>query len=205
MLRWIAWGATALLVTVVGGSYLFVQMRSPADQLEACLNGAIAGGDVGGPFTLVDETGATVTDADVITAPTLVYFGFTFCPDVCPLDNDRNAQALDLLDERGAEVNALFITVDPERDTPEYLAEFTSYYHDRMVGLTGSPEQIDAAAKAYRVYYNKVDSDDPAFYLVDHSTLTYLVTPDQGFITFFRRDLPPEEVADRVACVAELV
>ena len=174
MARIIAWAGLAFVVLVVGGAFLLTQIRQPAERLQACLAGSVAGGDIGGPFTLVDETGATVTDQDVITGPTLIYFGFTFCPDVCPMDTDRNAQAMDILDEQGTPVDALFITIDPARDTPEYLAEFTDVFHDRMVGLTGSQEQVDAAVKAYRAYARKVESDDPDYYLMDHSTFTYL-------------------------------
>ena len=120
----------------------------------------MAGGSaqIGGPFELVSETGETVTDADVIDKPTLIYFGYTFCPDVCPLDAARNAAAVDILEERGDMVKPVFISVDPARDTPEVLAEFTDYLHPRMVGLTGSPEQVRAASKAYRTYYQAQDS-----------------------------------------------
>ena len=152
----------------------------------------------------MNESGDTVTDKDVITKPTLVYFGYTFCPDVCPFDMDRNGQALALLEEQNVDVDGLFITIDPERDTPDYIAEYTDAFHDNMHGLTGSDAQISAAAKAYRAYYRKVDSDDPEFYLMDHSTLTYLVTPEDGFVTFFRRDMLPEQMAERVSCVAKL-
>lgn len=205
MARFMAWGGLAFVALVVGGVFLFTQIRQPADRLAECLAGSVAGGDIGGPFTLVDETGRTVTDQDVINGPTLVYFGFTFCPDVCPLDNERNAIAMDILDEQGAPVDALFISIDPERDTPELLAEFTDVFHERMVGLTGTREQVDEAIQAYRVYARKVDGDDPDYYLMDHSTFTYLVTPEAGFVTFFRRDLSPEQMAEQVACVAESV
>jgi len=205
MTRIMAWGGLAFVVLIVGGAFLFTQIRQPADRLSACLAGSVAGGDIGGPFTLVDETGRTVTDQDVITGPTLVYFGFTFCPDVCPLDNERNAIAMDILDEQGTPVDALFITIDPERDTPEFLAEFTDVFHERMIGLTGTQEQVDAAVKAYRVYARKVEGDDPDYYLMDHSTFTYLVTPEEGYVTFFRRDLSPEQMAEQVSCVTQAV
>jgi len=173
-----------------------------SDQFESCRVGTIAGGDIGGPFTLVSETGETVTDADVITEPSLIYFGFTFCPDVCPMDTDRNAQAIEILDERGVRVKPVFISIDPERDTPEYLAEFTDYFHPRMLGLTGTPEQVAAASKAYKTYYKKQDTDDE-FYLVDHSTFTYLVFPEHGFVEFFRRDVQPDALADQIACFVD--
>ncbi|MGR3466719.1 MAG: SCO family protein [Shimia sp.] len=194
-------GGTAM--AFVGGLFLYTQIMEPANRLEACLGGAVAGGDIGGPFELVSETGETVTDADVITKPTLVYFGYTFCPDVCPLDAARMADVMSILEEeQGQEVGGLFISIDPERDTPEYLATFTDNLHPRMVGLTGSQAQVKAASKAYRTYYAR-QGDDPEYYLMDHSTHTYLMDPEAGFLTFFRRDLPPTEMAEQVACFAE--
>jgi len=97
-------------------------------------------------------------------------------------------------------VKPVFISVDPARDTPEVLAEFTDYLHPRMVGLTGSPEQVRAASKAYRTYYQAQESEDDEFYLVDHSTMTYLTLPEHGFVEFFRRDASAEQIADRVQC-----
>jgi protein SCO1/2 len=161
---------------------------------------SVAGADIGGPFTLVSETGEEVTERDVITGPTLVYFGYAYCPDVCPFDNARNAAAVDLLAERGLEVRPVFITVDPARDTPQAMAEYTGYMHPDMLGLTGSPEQVAGAASAYRAYYQiGVAEDGGDDYPVDHSTFTYLMDPD-GLVDFFRRDVTPEAMADRVAC-----
>lgn len=167
-----------------------------------CRASSVAGGagTIGGPFTLVDGTGMTVTDADVFTKPSLVYFGYTFCPDVCPLDNARNAEALDILIGDGHDAQGVFISIDPERDTPEVVGEWAGYMHETMIGLTGSSEQVAAASRAYRAYYRKHDAEDDDFYLVDHSTFTYLVMPKTGFVEFFRRDDTAEEVARRTAC-----
>jgi len=193
--------ALGLVVAMLGGLGAFVALNGSKDEFASCSASAVAGGDIGGPFELVSETGATVTDADVITEPSLVYFGYTFCPDVCPLDAARNAEALDLLAEQGVDANALFITVDPERDTPEVLAEFTDVMHPDMIGLTGSAQQVKAASQAYRTYYKK-QPGDPEYYLVDHSTFTYLVLPQQGFVEFFRREATAEQMAETVACYA---
>jgi protein SCO1 len=193
--------AAAAVIAVIGGSVAWTWLRAPEDRFASCREGVIAGGTaaIGGPFTLVSETGTTVTEADVIKKPTLIYFGYTFCPDVCPFDVARNADAADVLAERGVDVGLVFITVDPDRDTPERMAEFTDYMHPDMMGLTGSPEQVRAASQAYRTYYRKHDADDE-FYLVDHSTFTYLVLPEEGFVEFYRRETTPEEMADSVAC-----
>lgn len=134
-----------------------------------------------------------------------MYFGYTFCPDVCPLDNARNAEAIEILESRGDIVKPVFISIDPQRDTPEILRDFTDNLHPRMVGLTGTPEQVKAASQAYRTYFKKQEPEagDEQFYLVDHSTFTYLVFPDEGFIEFFKRDTTPQAMADGVQCFLE--
>jgi protein SCO1/2 len=149
----------------------------------------------------VDETGQTVTDVDVIDEPTLIYFGYTYCPDICPYDAARNAEAVTILEEQGKIVKPVFISIDPERDTPEQLADFTDYLHPRMLGLTGSPEQVAAASKAYRTYFKKQPSEDgDDYYLVDHSTFSYLTLPGEGFVEFFRRDIPADKMAEQIGC-----
>lgn len=193
--------AAALAVTLTAGMGL-IQGKSD-DPFAACRGGVVGGGDLGGPFTLVSETGETVTDRDVITQPSLIYFGYTFCPDVCPFDTVRNAEAVEILEDRGIMVQPVFISIDPDRDTPEYLRDFTDNVHPRMLGLTGSPEQVKAASQAYRTYYAKVEGDDPEFYLIDHSTFSYLVLPDHGFVEFYRRDASPAEMADSIACFVD--
>ena len=201
MTRYYAAGAALLVAAMLGTlGWLAVAQRSD-DAFAGCRTGQVAGGadTIGGPFTLVDETGAVVTDAQVITRPSLVYFGYTFCPDVCPLDSARNAQANDMLAKRGFDVQTVMISIDPERDTPQVLAEFTEALHPAMIGLTGSAEQVKAASEAYRTYYKAQPAED-GYYLMDHSTFTYLVLPETGFAEFFRRDVTPEQMADRVAC-----
>ena len=203
MIRTIAIAAAAIAVVGLGAVY-FIGSGDPEDRFAQCRASNVAGGadQVGGPFELVSETGETVTDKDVIDKPTLIYFGYTFCPDVCPLDNARNAAAVDILEERGHMVKPVFISIDPARDTPEVMAEFTDYLHPRMLGLTGSEAQVRAASKAYRTYFQaqKPAEGEEEFYLVDHSTMSYLTLPDHGFVDFFRRDVTPEQMADRVAC-----
>lgn len=194
--------AGAVVGALLIGTFAFTQMPRDEDIFAECRMSQTAGGAIGGPFELVSETGETVTDADVITGPTLIYFGYTFCPDVCPLDNMRNAQAIEILDEQGVEVNPVFISIDPERDTVDIVREFTDNFHERMLGLTGTPEQVRAASQAYRTYYAKQDAEDE-FYLVDHTTMSYLVFPEQGFVEFYRRDVTPEEMAESLSCFVE--
>ncbi|SFL77633.1 SCO family protein [Shimia aestuarii] len=194
-------------ILVLGGMWFISQDQGGDDQFAQCREGQVAGGAsaIGGPFELVSETGETVTDKDVLTEPSLLYFGYTFCPDVCPMDTSRNAEAVEILESNGKMVQPIFISIDPARDTPEVMAEFTDYLHPRMLGLTGSPAQIKAASQAYRTYYKKQDPEDgdEEFYLVDHSTFTYLTLPGHGFVEYFRRDVTPEQMADRVGCFLE--
>ena len=200
-MKFYAGAAILAVVAGVGLPLVATMFRTLGDPFDPCRPTAVAGGSgsIGGPFTLVSETGETVTDKDVITEPTLVYFGYTFCPDVCPLDTVRNADAVEILSARGYEVTPVFISVDPARDTPDVMKDFTANIHPKMLGLTGSPEQIAAAAKAYAAYYRAHEAEDE-FYLVDHSTFTYLVLPEAGFVEFFRRDISEDVLAERVSC-----
>jgi len=203
MRRLFAIVAAVVALGFMAATYYLSTGAQSDDKYAQCKNSTVAGGaDLGGPFELVNAQGETVTDADVITQPSLLYFGYTFCPDVCPLDVDRNAAAVDILQERGMSVKPVFISIDPKRDTPEVVGEFAENMHPDMVGLTGSPEQVKAASAAYRTYYKAHDSDDE-YYLVDHSTFSYLVMPDEGFVDFFRRELTPDQMADKVACFIE--
>jgi protein SCO1 len=196
----LAIGAVVVAVGFVAISYVMGLNGDGDDKYAQCKNSAVAGGDnLGGPFELVNAEGQTVTDADVITEPSLLYFGYTFCPDVCPLDVARNASAVDVLAERGMSVTPVFISIDPARDTPEVVGDFADNMHPKMIGLTGSPEQVKAASEAYRTYYKAHDAEDE-FYLVDHSTFSYLVMPGEGFVDFFRRDVTPEQMADKIGC-----
>lgn len=197
MLRLAAIAAVA--VVAIGLASTWYLSRQPESRFAECSASNVAGGDIGGPFELVNSDGRTVTDADVFTEPSLLYFGYTFCPDVCPFDVSRNAEAVDILTERGYSVAPVFITIDPERDTVDIMADYAENVHEKMIALTGSPEQVAAASKAYKTYY-KANKDGTDEYLVDHSTFTYLVMPETGFVEFFRRDTSPEEMADRTAC-----
>jgi protein SCO1 len=191
--------ATVSVMALIGGSLLYVQLRQSGDRFAACRQGTIAGGDIGGPFTLVNTAGQTVTEAEVLSKPSLVYFGYTFCPDVCPLDMARNVETVDLLTEKGFDVTPVFISIDPERDTPEMLADYASNMHPALIALTGTTEQVKTAASAYKTFYQKQDTGDE-FYLMDHMTFTYLMLPDQGFVDFFRRDITSAQMAESVAC-----
>ena len=144
---------------------------------------------VGGPFTLTSHEGKRVTNEDFRGKYMLVTFGYTYCPDVCPTELQIISAALDLLGERGKDIQPIFITIDPERDSVAALAQYMPNFHPRYVGLTGTAEEIQAVARAYRVYYAKAKgSENSPDYLMDHSTILYLMGPDGKFVKHFTYD-----------------
>ena len=180
--------AVAVALGLVAGRWLMPDGPSDGSGVAA----------IGGPFTLVDHTGRTVTEADYAGRYLLVYFGYTYCPDVCPTELQTMTEALDLLGQDAAPVQPLFVTVDPERDTVKEMANYVSNFHDRLVGLTGNGEQVAAAAKVYRVYFAKGPVDDDGAYLMDHSSFIYLLAPDGRYLAHFGPRTPPQEMADSI-------
>lgn len=155
--------------------------------------------NIGGPFELVDHHGNPVTDKTFRGQYLLIYFGYGYCPDVCPTELANMAAALDDLGGKAKSVTPLFITVDPERDTPEFLADYVVNFHPRLTGLTGTPENIKAVAKAYKVYYAKAKKPGEAEYLMDHTSFVYLMAPDGRFLSLFRGHTDPKTMAETVA------
>ncbi len=201
MTRLYAGLAAAAVAALIGGTAAYIFLNRSDDVFAQCRQGNVAGGDIGGPFTLVNTKGETVTEAQVLTKPSLVYFGYTFCPDVCPFDMARNVAAVDILDEMGLDVTPVFISIDPERDTPQALADYEFNMHPKLVALTGTDEQVKVASQAYKTFYRRQPAEEgDDFYLVDHSTFTYLMLPGTGFVDFFRREITSEQMAESVAC-----
>ncbi|MBM3603997.1 MAG: SCO family protein [Alphaproteobacteria bacterium] len=196
---------TAAAIGVLGGGALFLAQQRSDDVFAQCTTSTVAGGmdSFGTDFTLTRQDGQRVASTEVFSKPTLLYFGYTFCPDVCPLDSARNAEAADLLQEDGKDVQTVFITVDPRRDTPEVLADYTSQFSDDMIGLTGSDQEIAAVNQGWRNYFKAHDEEDQEYYLVDHMTNTYLVMPGGRTVEFFSRDTAPEIVAERTGCFVD--
>lgn len=150
---------------------------------------------VGGPFELTDHTGRVRTERDFRGQLMLVYFGFTYCPDICPTDLQAIGLALDRLGGDAAHLQPLFVTVDPERDTAEHLAEYVPLFHPRLIGLTGSLDAIRKTADAYKVYFAKVPIGKEANdYTIDHTAFIYLMDRDGNYLGFF----PPGTSADRM-------
>ncbi|MCY4305667.1 MAG: SCO family protein [Aestuariivita sp.] len=197
--------AIIILTGTIAGTWLAIILAQPDDQFARCRTGAVAGGtaQIGGPFELLNSDGQLVTDDDIVLEPTLIYFGYTFCPDVCPLDTVRNAEAIDLLAQKGISATPVFISIDPERDTPEIVGDFAQNIHKKMIGLTGTPEQVKVVSQAFKAYFKAHQTNDDAFYLVDHSTFSYLILPEYGFVEYFKRNLSPEIVAETTACFIE--
>src|SRR3954469_11983684 len=154
---------------------------------------------IGGPFALVDQNGKTVTADSLKGKPTLIYFGYTYCPDVCPTSLLLMETAVEKLGADAAKkVNLVFITVDPERDTPELIKGYVTNFGPTFEGLTGTPEQIAQVARAYRVYFQKVPGKDGGPYLMDHSSIVYLLDRSGRFVTHFTHEAKAETIAGAV-------
>ena len=156
---------------------------------------------IGGPFTLTDHDGKVFTEQNLLGRYSLIFFGYTFCPDVCPTTLSDLTEALTLLGQDADKVRPLFVSVDPGRDTAEYIKEYVSYFHPNVLGLTGTEEQIKQAAKAYRVYYarEKGEADaDEEDYTISHSSIVYLMGPDGKFMTHFSYGTDPSQIAQKI-------
>ncbi len=157
------------------------------------------GARIGGPFALTDQNGRTVTDRDFAGKYRIMYFGYTFCPDVCPTDVQAIGASLKLLDPAvAARIVPIFVTVDPTRDTPAVLKSFVSAFDPRMVGLTGTPQQIEAVKKEFAIFSAKGADSPGGGYLVNHSRQTYLMGPDGKPIALLPQEQGPQAVADEI-------
>lgn len=153
---------------------------------------------IGGSFELVDQNGKTRTDAEFRGKYMLVFFGYTHCPDFCPTGLQAMTEALDALGKDAEKIQPIFITIDPERDTPKVMKEYVPNFHKRLIGLSGTKAQVAKAAKAYRVYYARAGKPGDEDYLMDHSTFTYLMGPDGQYLAHFSHGTPPKTVAERI-------
>lgn len=153
---------------------------------------------VGGPFSLIDQDGKPFSDRDLLGEFSLMYFGFTHCPDICPDELEKLSESLDLIEKQsGRQVQAVFITVDPDRDSPSLVKQYVKEFHPRMIGLTGPMEEITRTSKSFRVYFHKT-TDDPQDYLVDHSIIIYLMDPKGNFVTFYGKNNTSEQLATSI-------
>jgi protein SCO1/2 len=170
--------AVLLLAAALAGFYLMNRQLSDPGGSGVAL--------VGGPFTLTNQDGMKVTEKNYLGKHMLVFFGYTYCPDVCPTELQVMMAALDSLGTEAEKIQPVFVSVDPERDTPEVLKSYVENFGPRLIGLTGTPEEIAAVAKSYRVYYAKAaNQTSPDSYLMDHSSIIYLMGPDGRFVKHF--------------------
>ena len=155
---------------------------------------------IGGPFSLIDGTGKRVTEQTYRGRYMLVFFGFTSCPDVCPAGLQLMSAALEKIGPKADRITPLFITLDPERDTPEKVASFVKNFNPRIVGLSGTPDDIAKVAKAYRVYYQKVPTEGgaPGNYSLDHSSIIYLMDPKGEYVTHFTPTTTVEQLTAKL-------
>ncbi len=153
-------------------------------------------------FNLIHEDGYKISRKKLINQPSLIYFGYTFCPDICPFDLMRNSQVVDLLSDEDIKIKPLFVTLDPKRDTLEILKEYTDFHHKDMIGLTGSNEQIDTIKKIFMIY-SQMPYDISGDYIINHSTFSYFILPDMGLITYFTRKDNVEKISNTIKCILE--
>lgn len=158
----------------------------------------IVADNFGGPFTLIDHTGRAVTEKDFARKYRLIYFGFTYCPAICPTELAKMAKTLNALGPDADVITPLFITVDPERDTQDVMAKYVEMYHPRLIGLTGTPEQIKQTAKEYKIYYAKVEGPAMTEYTMDHSSFIYFMDPDENLVAIFRADDDAETMVTKI-------
>jgi protein SCO1/2 len=151
---------------------------------------------IGGPFTLIDHNGQKRSEKDFADRLMLIYFGYSYCPDVCPTALQVMSSALQILGPKASNVQPIFITIDPGRDNQAHLKEYVANFFPGMVGLTGSEDAVKKAANAYRVYYRKADDGDSTEYLMDHSSIIFLMAPDGSYLTHFTHQTPPAKLAD---------
>ncbi|MCP4935552.1 MAG: SCO family protein [bacterium] len=182
------------LLLVLGIAISALVQTRPGSNVPAQSGSAL----IGGAFELTDHTGKQVSDKDYLGKLMLVYFGFTYCPDICPTELQHIAGALDIIgDKRRKQITPLFVTIDPERDTRELMASYVENFHPDLVGLIGTTEQIKKMGKNYRVYFKKVvDKDSPDGYTMDHSALVFLMDKKGRYIRHFSYSTTPQKMAE---------
>lgn len=194
-MRWVIYGIAGLLLLMAAGIAVLAVHVIEGGPNES--GGLLGQPTVGGPFELVDGDGKPVTEKDFAGKPMLVYFGYTFCPDVCPTELIAMSDGLDLLSpDEAKQFQPIFVTIDPERDTPEVMKDYVQNFYPTMVGLTGTAEQIRKAAQAYRVYYAKSEAKtEGAPYLMDHSSFIYVMDAKGRYLRHFSMGTTPADIA----------
>jgi protein SCO1 len=192
-------GAAAFAAALVSGVTAWAEETaapSAAELMDALMWNR---GPIGGPFDLIDQNGQHRTDAEFRGKFLVLYFGYTYCPDICPTDLMAISSAIKLLGTAGNEVQPIFITVDPERDTVQQLADYVSSFHPRLIGLTGAASDIRKVALAYKVFYAKIEAEHGEPYAIDHTGFIYLVGRDGKYLGFFPPGTIPERMVEIIS------
>lgn len=177
----------ALIGLAIGGAIAYTQIKSEENAADIQPASSMAGVNLGGPFELTDHTNKAVTEAEYDGQYKLIYFGFTYCPAICPTELQKITKTLNELDEGiAAQIQPLFITIDPERDTVEVMQEYVTLFHPRLIGLTGTSAQIEAIKQSYKIFATKVQTEDMSDYTMDHSSFIYLMSPDNKPLSIYR-------------------
>jgi len=190
----------AVLVGIMGaliiqGNIAHVKVQDKGMRAETV---PVAGIPIGGPFELIDHNGNTVTEADYADTHKLLYFGFTYCPAICPTELQKMSKVLEILGGKSEEIQPIFVSVDPERDTPEVMKDYVSLFHPDLIGLTGSQKQIEDVMKTYRIFARKVQTEEMTDYTVDHSSYIYFMSPDDKLLGIYRIKDSAEAVAQDI-------
>lgn len=198
-LRVIIW--SVVVVFCVGLFSIVLHTKSKPRSAQVATERQTGGALIGGPFKLIDQKGRVRHSSDFKNKYLLVYFGYSYCPDICPTALSNITEAMKQLSYKRGAVQPIFVSVDPDRDTPEHLALYMENFDDKFVALTGAKEDIEAAKKAYRVYSNKVDPEktETTDYLIDHSSIVYFMAPGGDFIAHFNHETPPEKMAEVIS------
>lgn len=196
--RLIRTAALAAMALIFSAAFTYFQVNAEFEKSENALL-PVTSDTFGGPFSLTDHTGETFTDKDLLGQYQLIYFGFTYCPAICPTELQKMTSALNILEEKADQIQPVFITVDPERDTAEVMKTYISSFHPRFIGLTGTAEATEQIKRGYKVYAAKVD--DPAFteYTVDHSSFIYFISPEGQLLHIFKIEDSAQYLADTMS------
>lgn len=198
----ISWKSLVVMLTLGGGAvYYFQNERQKAEQARLRQRTKGTGRPaLGGPYELIDTHRNKKTNEDFLGKWHLLYFGFTFCPDVCPEELEKMAEVVDTIEKKKGpdSIVPIFISVDPDRDTPEKIAKYVKQFHPKMVGLTGTHEQIKHICKQFRVYYSRPNPDGNEDYLVDHSIIQYLMAPDGTFVSYYGQNTTAEQATKSI-------
>jgi len=197
-ISWFNLGVSGILVGVLMGFYYYAKnMKEEALRKER--KKAVGKAKIGGRFELLDHDGKLCKSEDFLGKWVFLYFGFTHCPDICPEEMEKIAEVVDDLSVKAkdyGEIQPLFITVDPLRDGVKEVAEYVKEFHPKLIGLTGSEEQVKAACKGFRVYYSAGPKDEDEDYIVDHTIIVYLINPDMEFVDYYGQTKDREQIVN---------